>query len=333
MTRLLPYLDSLPTLDLGYWPTPLQFLPNLSRELNGPRIWIKRDDNSGLATGGNKSRKLEFLLGRALHEGKNAVVTFGALQSNHARQTAAACAVAGMPCHLILRRQVERANPQYERGGNLLLNDILGATVHKVDPGDEREQELLTELRSQYNLCLIPPGGSNSTGALGYVACARELVEQASAQNVELHHVVHASASAGTQAGLVAGFSALGSNVCVTGINVYHPDPTSLKDRVTEIAQDLRDKHPDLAQNALAEVVVNHAYLGEGYGQPTAETVEAIKLAARLEGILLDPVYSGKAFAALIDQISIGNFSDAEDVIFIHTGGSVALHAYDEIFD
>ena len=326
-------LDQEPQYPLGVWPTPLQLLPNLTAELGGPRIWVKRDDNSGLAGGGNKTRKLEFLLGRALAEGYDSIITFGAVQSNHARQTAAACAKAGIRCHLILTRQVTRSHPAYESGGNVLLDRLLGADVHLLE-ADDREgiRALIEEIRTTCNPYIVPAGGSNATGALGYVRAAVELHQQCQEHEISLSSIVHASSSAGTQAGLLCGFTALNADVDVLGINVYHQDPDKLIERVHTLVSDVRDEYPHLATSAPLPVRVNHAYIADGYGQPDDHTVRALETAACLEGLLLDPVYSGKGFAALVDQVAIGNFQHADDVIFIHTGGAPAINVYEDIF-
>ncbi len=314
--------------NLGHWPTPLEKLPRLSAELGGPTIWLKRDDCSGLATGGNKTRKLEYLLADALAQDCDTVITFGAVQSNHARQTAAACAKLGLECHLLLSRQVPSQTPEYERGGNVLLGKLLGAHQH-VLPADEAaaySRTLSEKLQQQgRRVYRIPAGGSNAVGALGYSRAAAELLSQFQQCNIAPRHIVHASSSAGTQAGLLYGFAHLGATPDVLGINVYHPDPDSLQQRINTLLQQLTDAFG--APSGQPEVHINHAYIGAGYGLPTAETLAAIHMAASLEGLLFDPAYSGKALAALIDQINLGNFS-GDDVVLIHTGGAAALNVY-----
>ncbi len=332
VTNLRAWLAEQPRFDLGQWPTPLQPLDRLSEELGGPRIWVKRDDCTGLALGGNKTRKLEYLIGAALHDGCNLVVTYGAVQSNHARQTAAACARAGLACHLVLSRQVQRNHPDYERGGNVLLDELFGATLHMVDPGTEDAERIVGALKHEYRAAVVPAGGSNSIGALGYVQGAAELAEQAAAAGIELNRIYHASSSAGTQAGLLYGLAALGLPTEVIGINVYHEDPQTLKDRVASLLQRMQRRFGDaLPPPPLAAVHVNHAYYGEGYGQPTPETLDAIRLLARTEGLLFDPVYSGKAVAGLIDQIAVGACDGINDVVLLHTGGAPSLFVYDDV--
>ncbi len=317
---------------LGFWPTPLEPLLNLSKELGGPTIWVKRDDCTGLAVGGNKTRKLEYLLGEALSEGADTVVTFGAVQSNHARQTAAACAKAGLTCHQILSRTVASNNPGYESNGNVLLGQLLGAHQHLVDTEQTKTftRELLARLEGTgQNPYIIPAGGSNELGALGYARCAEELVQQALQAGIELTYVVHASSSAGTQAGLLYGLAHLESAAEVLGINVYHADPAILQQRINELLERMSSRFGAAKTGA---VQVNNAYYGNGYGQPTEECLSALRMAASLEGLLFDPVYSGKALAGLIDQINLGNLKDHEHVVLIHTGGSPALYVYDQVF-
>lgn len=324
------WLSAHPRVALGHWPTPLVPLDRLSEELAGPRIWLKRDDCSGLAMGGNKTRKLEFLLGEALAADHDAVVTFGAVQSNHARQTAAGCAVAGLPCHLILHRQVQPHAANYETSGNVLLDELFNATVHFIDPdAPDDAARLLDELRTRHRLAVIPAGGSNATGALGYVACAAELQQQCVDNAITLSHVVHASSSAGTQAGLLCGFGALGLKPRVLGVNVYHDDPATLHASIDRLIEKMHAAGAPHARASNPATEVNHAYIGAGYGQPGRDTIDAIRMAAQIEGVLFDPVYSGKALSALIDQITVGAFDDASDVILIHTGGTPALFVYE----
>ena len=342
------WLRRIPRVELGFLPTPLVPLERLSERLGGPRIWLKRDDCTGLATGGNKTRKLEYLLADARAAGADAVVTFGAVQSNHARQTAAACAVAGLPCHLLLTRRVRWNHPGYERSGNVLLDRLLGATIDIVAPEQvaARAAEILEALRrSGRRPYVIPTGGSNPIGALGYVRCALELIEQSRELGFPLTDVVHASSSAGTQAGLVAGFAGLlpqaATRPAVHGINVYEPVAEKLESTVLRMARAVFEEHCEDPVRATTnparidptDVRVDSRYLGEDYGIPTPATLEAIRLLAGTEGILLDPVYSGKGFSGLIDRIANGEFAASRDVVFIHTGGTASLPVYDQAFD
>ncbi|MGE0623330.1 MAG: D-cysteine desulfhydrase family protein [Pseudomonadales bacterium] len=333
---------ALPRIPLAHLPTPLVPLDRLSEALGGPRIWMKRDDCTGLGTGGNKTRKLEFLLGAARQEGADVVITFGAVQSNHARQTAAACAVLGLPCHLILARKVPWPDPGYERLGNLLLDRLFGAHVHLVEASEVRatHQRLLADLEQRgHRPYVIPTGGSNAVGALGYAFCADELLRQCDELAVELTDLVHATSSAGTQAGLLAGLTLLGhlrpgnERVAVHGINVSEP-PSEVDAQVETIgrlaAEAVALAGGDGPMNRAA-VRVDSDYLGEGYGLPTPATIDAIRQVASLEGVLLDPVYSGKAMSGLIARIGQGEFDGRRDVVFLHTGGTASLPVYGDM--
>ncbi len=320
---------------LAHLPTPLEFLQRFSAHLGGPRIWMKRDDCTGLAAGGNKTRKLEYLIAAARAEEADTLVTFGALQSNHARQTAAAAAKAGFSCVLILTRRVHWQSPSYETGGNLLLDRVLGADVRIANDLAE-SQAILRRLQREAreddrHLYVIPTGGSSPAGALGYARCAEELDHDFRVNDLSVAAVMHATSSTGTQAGLLAGFSATGSNHKVIGINVSEADGAHLENSVRELANDtgtLLDA-PPIGADA---VHILHEYMGEDYGIPTAEGRAAIELLARTEGILLDPVYSGKAMSGLIDRVRRGTFDADSDVVFIHTGGSPTLSVYDNAF-
>ncbi len=321
---------------LGHWPTPLEPMNRLSEELGGPKIWIKRDDCSGLLTGGNKTRKLEYLISDALAKHADTVITFGAVQSNHARQTAAACAKLGLECHLVLTRRVQWKSQNYETNGNLILNEICGANIHIVNNEDaeEKTSKLIKTLKSaNKSIYVIPPGGSNATGALGYVGCARELVEQLKSERITNPILIHASASAGTQSGLIFGLKSLRESIGTLGINVFHHDKEILKSRIQALLSDLCVSYPESnVSNIPKELIqLDHGYLGEGYGIPSKKTIEAIQLVASLEGVAFDPVYSGKALEALVDKVILGDLDHYSDVILIHTGGAFALPVYQEV--
>ncbi|MGE4609225.1 MAG: D-cysteine desulfhydrase [Myxococcota bacterium] len=324
-------ISGFPRVKLGHLPTPLEPLRRLSAELGGPEIWIKRDDCTGLATGGNKTRKLEFLMGQAEREGADTVVTFGALQSNHARQTAAAAARLGLHCVVFLVRKVTYSEAAYQTSGNLLLDDLLGAQVEIADDEAalaERLSRVGAELRAQGRTAyMIPPGGSNTVGALGYVNCALEIDAQCRELGIEPSAVVHASSSGGTQAGLVAGFAALQSAVSVQGINVSDKDAKRI---VTLVEGLCRETCEAIGIRAVGgeQIRIDHDYIGPDYGIPTDAMREAVRLAAAREGILLDPVYTGKAMAGLIGLIRAGVYRRGETVVFVHTGGSAGLFAY-----
>jgi L-cysteate sulfo-lyase len=268
------------------------------------------------------------------------VVTFGAVQSNHARQTAAACARQGLPCHLLLARKVPWQHPRYESAGNLLLDQLLGAEVRIVDPAAMATERaaLLQGLESRGLLpYLIPVGGSNALGAMGYARCALELQQQAEAAGFRLTDVMHASSSAGTQAGLIAGFAGLALDGSVPvprvhGINVSETDPAALPAAVLELAQAVvAERGLDLTLGPDA-VLVDNRYLGAGYGIPNAATAAAIRRLAATEGVVMDPVYSGKGFSALLDRVRLGEFAGVSNLVYIHTGGAMALAVYDDAF-
>ncbi|MFK7913397.1 MAG: D-cysteine desulfhydrase family protein [Pseudomonadales bacterium] len=325
----IPWLDEQPRELLGHWPTPLEPLDRLSDELGGPRIWVKRDDCSGLATGGNKTRKLEYALAAAKAQGLSKVLTFGAVQSNHARQTAAACARLGLDCHLLLSRRVPWTHPGYETGGNVVMDQLFGAQLRIVDLADAGAagERWLAELGGRDVVYVLPAGGSSATGALGYVRCAAELWQQAAALQTRFGALYHASASAGSQAGLVAGLAALEAPLPVVGVNVFHPEPQTLHGRVSGLCEQLAERHGVvIAPDAIR---VQHGYLGAGYGIPAAAQLDAIGLLARLEGLLFDPVYSGKALHALVDDVVLGRLRGIDDVVLIHTGGVAAWGVYD----
>lgn len=314
--------DKLDRIHLAHLPTPIEPLRRLSEYLGGPQIFIKRDDQTGLATGGNKTRKLEFLLAEALAQGADTLITPGAAQSNHARQTAAAAARAGLRCVLVLRQPTTGDKPQ----GNWLLDELLGAEIRWV--ADKTQvaptmQAVAQEVRAQGRApYLIPYGGSNPTGAAGYVAAMEEIAAQG-----QFDHVVFASSSGGTHAGLAVGARALNYPGRILGISVDEK-VDDLKTFVARLASETA-AHLGLALRFTPDdICANADYLGGGYGVMGRLEREAIYLAARLEGLLLDPVYTGRAFGGLIDLIRKGTFRRDERVLFLHTGGLPALFAY-----
>ena len=329
------HLARFPRIFLAHLPTPLERLDRLGRELGGPEIWIKRDDCTGLSTGGNKTRKLEFLMAEALAEGADMVMTQGATQSNHARQTAAFAARLGMKCHLLLEDRTGSTDPDYTANGNVLLDHLHGAST-ETRPGGldmNRELELSAEAfrREGRRVYTIPGGGSNPTGALGYVNCAFELIGQANDRGLRIDHIVTATGSAGTQAGLVTGLKAINAGIPVLGFGVRAPRPKQ-EESVFALAQRTAGKLGCPGVVEREDVVADTDYVGEGYGLPRADTIEAIRMFAELEGILLDPVYSGKGAAGLIDYCRKGRFRKDERVVFLHTGGAAALFGYPGAF-
>ena len=324
-------LDAVPRAALAHLPTPLEPADRLSAVLGGTRIWIKRDDCTGLATGGNKTRKLEYLMGEAQAQRAGAVITFGAVQSNHARQTAAACAKLGIECHLVLSRRVRWSHAEYETSGNPLLDALVGASV-TICAGADVERagtELFDRLARQGKRpYLIPTGGSNALGALGYARCARELASQATARDFVPDVIVHATSSGGTQAGLTVGCAAFARATRVLGINVYDRNSAALTARIDALTRETAER---LGVNA-PTVEIDHRYVGEDYGIPTPATIEAIRLAASLEGLIFDPVYSGKGLSGLIALLRDRALNDAKNVVFVHTGGTASLPVYSHAF-
>jgi D-cysteine desulfhydrase len=314
-------------------PTPIEHLVRLSDYLGGPAVYMKRDDLTGLAGGGNKTRKLEFLVADALAQGCDTLLTAGALQSNHCRLTAAAAAQEGLKCQLVLHS----VTPERFRTGNRLLDDILGVeTVTAVEPHVD-ENLVMADIanrlsRSGRRAYSIPVGGSNALGALGYVACAQELLSQLFEARLAIDHLICTTSSCGTHAGLVAGLFAMNSDIRVTGINIGKPSTVTnpVTASLAREALGLLGVASTLPENF---VVSRDDWIGPGYALPTDEMVEAVQLVARLEGILLDPVYTGKAMAGLIGLIRRGEFDRGQSVLFLHTGGSPALFAYGSLFE
>ena len=329
-------LAKFPRIRLAHLPTPLEPMPRLSEALGGPEIWIKRDDCTGLSTGGNKTRKLEYLMAEAQAQGADMVITQGATQSNHARQTAAAAARCGMDCHILLEDRTGYNHPNCRHNGNVLLDYLHGATMEHRAPGPDMnaEMEAVAErFRAKgRNVYTIPGGGSNATGALGYVNCAFEMLAQFNDQGLAVDHIVHATGSAGTQAGLVTGLKAMNAGIPLLGIGVRAPRPKQ-EENVYNLALKTAEKLgcPGVVQRG--DVVANTDYVGEGYGIPAPSTIEAIEMFARTDAILLDPVYSAKGAAGLIDLIRKGHFTKGERIVFLHTGGAIGLTGYTHAFD
>ncbi|MCK6974119.1 D-cysteine desulfhydrase [Enterobacter cloacae] len=317
-------LTRFPRLEFIGAPTPLEYLPRFSDYL-GRDIFIKRDDVTPMAMGGNKLRKLEFLAADALREGADTLVTAGAIQSNHVRQTAAVAAKLGLHCVALLENPIGTRAENYLTNGNRLLLDLFNVQVEMVDAlTDPTAQldELATRLEAQgFRPYVIPVGGSNALGALGYVESALEIAQQCEGA-VSLSSVVVASGSAGTHAGLAVGLEHLLPDVELIGVTVSR-SVADQKSKVVSLQQAVADQ---LELKAKADLWDD--YFAPGYGTPNEEGMEAVKLLARLEGILLDPVYTGKAMAGLIDGIAQKRFKDEGPILFVHTGGAPALFAY-----
>ncbi len=330
------HLARFPRLHFAHLPTPLEPMERLTEVLGGPKLWVKRDDCTGLATGGNKTRKLEFLMGDALAQGADTVITQGAVQTNHGRQTAAIAAKLGLKCIILLEDRVDTDDPDYHRNGNVFLDRMFGAELRSYPGGGDMNAEMnpvADEIRAKGGKpYVIPGGGSNNVGALGYVNCAIELTHQANEQGLRMDHIVHATGSAGTQAGLVSGLEAMNTHVPVMGVGVRIPGKPQ-EEKVFGLASDVVEKLGVRGGIDRSAVVAIGDYVGEGYGIATEGMIEAIKLFAQHEGILLDPVYSGKGAAGLIDLIRKGQFSKDDNIVFLHTGGSVGLFGYRQTFE
>lgn len=322
---------------LAHLPTPLAEMKHLRVALGAhcPRLFIKRDDCTGLAGGGNKTRKLEFLIGEALAQGADTIVTTGALQSNHARQTAAAAVAAGLRATLILMDIVPYEGRRYRSSGNRLLDEILGADVVVIPTGENPAdvfKRVMDGIEARGGKSyFIPAGGSNATGSLGYAAAYVEIADQLAALDLGKTRIVHASSSGGTQAGLVAGQGFRENGPAVHGINVYRADGEAMAGDILKLAVATAAKL-GLPSPGADAVLLEEGYMGARYGMPTPGMVEAVELVARTEAVLLDPVYTGKAMAGMIDLIRRGKFAEDETLVFLHTGGMPGLFAYEEEF-
>jgi L-cysteate sulfo-lyase len=337
-------IESAPSLNLSKFPrrallegpTPIQHLPRLSAHLGDVNVFVKRDDLNGLGGGGNKLRKLEFLIGEALANGADTIVTVGARQSNHARLTAAAAARVGLKCELVLTRLVPRFDGDYIDNGNVLLDDLFGARVHDL-PGSanalQYAEERANELRAQgRNVYVCPLGGSSPTGCLGYADCAAEIVAQSSAAGVSFDRIVVPNGSGGMHAGLVAGFVALGLNPSIVdAFTVFGNARQAHSITLDKANQTARLIDPALQINSDA-VSIDEGQLGQGYGIPTDGMRAAVRLLATTEGLLIDPVYGGKAFAGLIERVKTGKYLAGQNILFVMTGGTPGLFAYRNAF-
>ncbi|KUL94187.1 hypothetical protein DK26_18545 [Bosea sp. WAO] len=324
--------------ELATLPTPLEQLTRLSRELRrhgpAPAIWIKRDDCTGFAGGGNKARKLEYLVAEALQQGADVLVTMGALQSNHARQTAAAAARHGLGCVLLLADAVADRSEAYHTNGNQLLDRIFGAQIRFLAAGEdgmavaaETMSALAAQGRKPY---FIPVGGSNALGSLAYREALLELAVQAREKGLGLDHLIVATGSGGTHAGILAGVEDAGLSCRVHGISVSR-SAEEASGIVSVLVREIFELE-GRQRGVKAGLEIDDSHIGTGYGQPTTTMVEAVELVARTEGILLDPVYTGKAMAGLLALIRSGAIAPTESVVFWHTGGAPGLFAYPEVF-
>lgn len=313
---------------LGFFPTPLVELSRLSKKLDGPTIFMKRDDNTGLALGGNKTRKLEFIIGDALAKGADTIITAGAAQSNHCRQTAAAAASLELECHLVLGgKEPEQAS------GNLLLDKIFGCHIHWAGANRKGEdipsivEQLISQGKKPY---VVPYGGSNELGALAFVEAFKELESQRDSMDLSFTHIFFASSSGGTQAGLMLGNKIFNSPYQIVGINIDkgETDKVPFDQYTLALANRTAELIGANYEFSESDLILNADYVGEGYGVVGALENEAIALTAQTEGILLDPVYTGRAMGGLIDMIRTGQIKKTDRVLFWHTGGAPALFAY-----
>lgn len=333
-------LQQFPRISFGSYPTPLQQLPNLTNSLAGPQIWIKRDDGIGPGMGGNKGRKLEFLMAEVLARRKRKVITFGGLQSNHARMTAAACARLGLQAHLFFFEKRPSSLT-----GNLLLDTLFGAKLHYIPFGSGGEPALTLETTNRLvrlvsailvgpGAYFMPVGGHSVTGCLGYVEAALELHRQVSELGLPLEKVtvITAVGTGGTLAGLMAGLHLINSPVCVLGIDVgklWKAFPASIAHLASDLCARLGEPHKFVPADV---PMIGKTYVGPGYSVFTSAAARAIRTLARHEGILLDPVYTGKAFAGMLDLVRNGRFLPDHHLIFLHTGGFPGLWAYEPYF-
>jgi len=331
-------LSKFPRARLAHLPTPLEEMPNLSARLGGPRLLVKRDDCTGVAMGGNKARQAEFYFGAVLAAGADTVITTGAVQSNHARMTCAYARRLGLACEIQLEQRVRGMGELYANSGNVLLDRLLGARIHDYPDGedekgaDENLAVIAARVKAEGGAPFVIPLGPDHppVGALGYLEAAGEILDQAAAMTLTIDAIVVPSGSASTHAGLLAGLRALGSDARVLGVCVRR-DAKSQAERVaTRTAGTERLAGLPTAVSA-ADVWVSDDYLGPGYGRSTPEAMAAMRLAGECEGLLLDPVYTAKSMAGLIGAVRDGVFKAGETVVFLHTGGTPTLFAYEDL--
>lgn len=317
-------------------PTPIESMPSLSSALGGGvKLYIKRDDLLPGSGGGNKTRKLEFCIADAIDQGKNAIITCGAVQSNHCRLTAAWSAKEGLDCHLILEERVAGSYKADASGNNFLFElldvksiDVVSGGSDMVAAMGKKAAELAAAGKKPY---IVPGGASNAIGAMGYAVCAEETMGQLNEMRLGIDHIIVPSGSAGTHAGMVVGMAGVSGGIPISGVNVSRSKDVQ-EEIVYNLAVELAATIGVKGGPAREDIVCFDQYVGPGYSLPTDSMVEAVKLFARTEAVLLDPVYSGKAAAGLIDLVRKGHFADGSQVLFLHTGGSPALYAYMDTF-
>ena len=323
--------DKIPRLPLTTLPTACNRMPRLSRALGGPNLYIKRDDVMEIAHGGNKTRKLEFALAEALNQGADCVITQGGLQSNHVRQTVSAASKTGLEPHVVLSVPAAEKKEEHMRAGNYLMDVVMGANIYLAEDSrsalvEKVKNDLISAGKKPY---LIPAGASNGIGSLGYVKAARELIRQWRKMRIKPSHIFVGSGSCGTQAGLLMGLRYFrNKRTKVVGISVAS-SAESLKRRVRGVLDQICEViKVDKEFIADDDIIVNDEYVGEAYAYPSSAGIDAIKQVGSLEGILLDPVYTGKAMAGLVDFVVNRKIENPRDLVFLHTGGAPALHAY-----
>ncbi len=327
--------DNIPRISLTNFPTACKKMSHLTNELNGPDIYIKRDDVMELAHGGNKTRKLEYALAAALNSGAKAVITQGGLQSNHVRQTVSGAAMVGLECHVILSNPVPEMKKELMSSGNYLMDIIMGAHVYVAEGGrSDLIQKVKDDLTAQgKNPYMIPSGASNGIGSIGYMNAARELIAQWQEMNINPSHIFTASGSCGTQAGLIMGLRYFGNTTTkVVGVSIGGP-ADGVKAKVRSVLNEICDVI-DVDKTFIHDddIIVNDDYYGKAYGYPTEAGIAAIKLVGGKEGILLDPVYTSKNMSGLIDMVKNKKLDHPKDIVFLHTGGAPALHPYASYF-
>ena len=336
MTKGLGRFDDFPRAELATVPTPIEAMPNLSEALGGPNLFVKRDDLTGLALGGNKARQLEFYMGDALSQNADVILITGAVQSNFVRTAAAAAAKMGMDCHVQLEERVPDVDDVHRSSGNVLLDKLLGATLHSYPDGEDEAGadrhigEIAKNLKQQGKTPYIIPlsPGHPPLGALGYVVAAQEILKQIQETGQSFDEIVVASGSTSTHGGLLYGLRALASEIPVTGVCVRRSadlQAPRILARCNEISKLLGTPEYVTAD----DISLNDTPLAPGYGQLNERTIEALKLSANKEGLILDPVYTGKVMAGLIDRIRTGMYGDHQNILFLHTGGQPALFAYE----
>ncbi|MBV1909953.1 MAG: D-cysteine desulfhydrase family protein [Kangiellaceae bacterium] len=329
-------IDKYNKMNLGHFPTPLEPLERLSDWLDGPAVYVKRDDASGLGQGGNKIRPLEFLAPDALDSGANVLVTAGVIQSNSVRQVAATAAKVGIDCHFaMITDRVDKVDTDYNHTGNIFLDQLYGATFEEISVNEDKDvvlEYISTRLKQQgKSPYIVPYGCANLLGAIGYLNAALEIAEQIITQQLHITHLIHASGTGGTQAGLIVGFALLNLPIKVIGIDI-DADEKGVRCRVTKILTELADEVGLELEGLKQKIIIEPNFSAGAYGQADEKTVEAITVSAKLEALTLDPVYSGKGVAGLIGLTRNGYFKKSDSVIFLHTGGVPAIYAYRSLF-